>query len=956
MNIDERIKYLHRVYKIQLINPNIENTNDSMITIKIPQSPIIDKLVEDEIELNDNQNNIRFSTKNGNDSCNENAVDELVSHNRDGEYYYIRIKNFDAQTSIYLYLHIFAKSYSYQEDESIFLYRSQPEDFTVTPSPYYEVNDLSINFLQENPDGSKEVRNPENKTINRDYPEDYYFVKKEYNKDSITDTTEIPSETEPEIYEVGQTTLEVHAKQEFKILLSGYISNNDETALGYDTLDNYVGQKMFLIKGHGSAPAFGGETNLFTLYFTNGNSHYRLWVNLNGAMGFVDNNTNQELISRDMNSGKEFGIGYNDIKQIVSDFNPTITSYTQGMMIDAAKITTAVKDINSQTYAQNNITGEKILYDGMSEFLSVGQDFLRTDLKNIRFYHPESNKLLPHYTIDNQEIKQFIFEIPAELMEEDEINFEILIMSTDYQYVNDETIFKYCHNIKELNAIPQGTIKGNLDTINGESVLYATNWDTGGEFGLEVGAFNYRDVIILDNCTSNRRFMRQFLNKNKAIERDAHDSINFGRDIGYYLIEMYINGINTNGLSLSPVEFDMGPDFMIRRFLQAPNKDTFYPQLSKNNYNITGNWNYGSKGQDDYLMYRPWSSSRFNTSLVISMMNPYQTKGYKIITTIGNFYEFKGAYGYWNTTTLPYQYIFDKDVKSKKLKITFDVELPEEVNENEVTGIALSFNRTKTGNETKKDEILQIIVNDEEGEDKKKLNNYTNNETVIYGGLEDKWELENLSDNMTIDFIYGIAGISKDSTTTVSIGNFNLIIFYKFYDFKDYPAFSRHDNKPYLYKKLEVNNGKVKWVAENYSSDTKNTTPVRSRISTDAFDELDKDKINVHMKHKYNPASSMNTEHLFGFISNDPERKSIVGATIDNLNVLLSDGSQIMNERIINHNIIDKKAKMHTNVHSGPNIDKYYEACLKYLPQKVIMQMRDADTAERTIERESEEE
>lgn len=59
-------------------------------------------------------------------------------------------------------------------------------------------------------------------------------------------------------------------------------------------------------------------------------------------------------------------------------------------------------------YVQNGINGEKVLFD-LGDYSS---DKIREDYKNIRFYDENTNKLLKHYMIDNQGIKQFLIEIP----------------------------------------------------------------------------------------------------------------------------------------------------------------------------------------------------------------------------------------------------------------------------------------------------------------------------------------------------------------------------------------------------------------------------------------------------------------------------------------------------------------------------------------------------------------
>lgn len=1024
MNIDERIKYLHRVYKVEISNLNIENTDDAMLIIRMPQNIILDKLEEDDIELNDNKTNIRFSLKEDGD---------LVDHNRNGDYYYIRLKYINAGETISLYLNIFSKSYSYQEDESIFLYQSRSEDFTIEPSSYYEVDGTNINFMQENPDGTKEIRNPENKTINRDHPEDYYAIKKEYDEDNISNVIELPIEEESTIIETNEDnrvsigseelveeigfswrkefsledfnweledgnlkypiTIDINKDNEGHILSAfntetweDYYflpSNNYDEETIMDALKEY---KKLTLHTIGDQEDINALKNPLITFKQTIPKTLQVEAKTEFNINIKEKNTN--TITKTLSELEEGDIivGYNQLSTsfagmgniyifdssedyMVFNLNNGSISFAKGNLSESTPfvyswsstsgITNYDNKINFNIltndpnllnkYINYGINGEKVIFDKLSEFQSLAIDYLNTDYDNIRFYNPNTNKLLKHYRTDNQGIKKLIFEIPYEEMEKDEINLEILIMEKDYQHENNKSIFSDYYNYKE--TIPDILLPW-VDTVNGEQVYYDIAANSNINYALPMNAAPYIDFLAIEHVLNIHLYKRLL----KNIILDDNTGFYIGTDIGTPSI--WLPSENSNGaLQGDATGFTyVGNKWKISRLLANPNKIVYYEDLddmtnvAKRTVNLSNLKNYKK------FYTSRWSGYYTDCSAHLFMQNPYQTTN-KILTVDNlSFMEFTPGNGYW-TTTQPYTYVFDKDIKSKKLKISFDIELPEEINKNEVTGIALTFDRTKTGNEIKKDEILQIIVNDEEGQNKAKLENYINNEMLVYGGIEDKWMLDNFSDNMTIDFIYRIVGISKDSTTQISISNLKIIVFYKFYDFKDYPAFSRHDGKPYLYKKLELDDGNIKWVAEDYDEETKSFNPVKVRMSTDVFGKLDKEKVNIHVKHKYNPASSMNTEHLFGFISNDPERKSIVGAAIDNLDVLLSDESELLSERLINHDTIDKKSMTNAGVHNDTNIGKYYEYCLKYLPRKVIMQsIKEDSEIERTIERESEEE
>lgn len=152
-DVNELIKYLHNIYKITVNNPNPKDTETNTFIGKISKIDILDNI--DGIQLNQTQTNIRFSLKKDGD---------LLEHYLYYGQFFIEFPMFTGNLDIYI--HIFPKSYSYEEKEGIFLYKSEEfngKEITITKTDEYEVKTgdfgLSAQFTQ------KELKYP-------DYPSD----------------------------------------------------------------------------------------------------------------------------------------------------------------------------------------------------------------------------------------------------------------------------------------------------------------------------------------------------------------------------------------------------------------------------------------------------------------------------------------------------------------------------------------------------------------------------------------------------------------------------------------------------------------------------------------------------------------------------------------------------------------------------------------------------------------
>ena len=195
MDINELLQCLHKEYTLTLNNPNPQ-TGSGKITIKIKKSDITENIDE---ELNQTYSNIRFTL--------DDEKKTLLPHNLYYDYYYIKLPFFTTSTQIIL--HILPKSYTYPNDNSVFLFKADMNEAVIEKTPEYQVTivdgNLKIEFLQKEITPGGEVispRKPENMTIKQQDPDDYWIKEDEYNNEDIINLEEIPSDVEPIIYNV----------------------------------------------------------------------------------------------------------------------------------------------------------------------------------------------------------------------------------------------------------------------------------------------------------------------------------------------------------------------------------------------------------------------------------------------------------------------------------------------------------------------------------------------------------------------------------------------------------------------------------------------------------------------------------------------------------------------------------------------------------------------------------
>ena len=299
--------------------------------------------------------------------------------------------------------------------------------------------------------------------------------------------------------------------------------------------------------------------------------------------------------------------------------------------------------------------------------------------------------------------------------------------------------------------------------------------------------------------------------------------------------------------------------------------------------------------------------------------------------------------GYWEKVNNKYVYKFDSEFQSKEAEFTFKgLNL---TGLKEVKKINVGFNRQKTGGYDKRDFELKLIINGEESLNKADISRtHLSNETVVYGGsLDSYWGLNIDEEEIDeIKLIYKVTGDNKDSSCTTTISDLSFQIYYDSYEFDEYPIFSRHQSitkNPYYYNKIETIDNKRTWMADVYPIENGAKKPLKARISK-KLDNLPSN-INLYTKHKYNQSSSMNTEHIIGIISEDSSNTSMTLGIVDNLGMMIDAENEETERLIIYDNIKDKTKSLSLNKHSGNNIDKYFEYCIKYSPEQVIVQSKD---------------
>lgn len=727
--------------------------------------------------------------------------------------------------------------------------------------------------------------------------------------------------------------------------------------------------------------------------------------------------------------------------------------------------------MDESVYIQNGINGEKVLFDKMTEFQSYASEYLRPDLKNIRFYDPDNNKLLKHYLIDNQGIKNFIFEVPYEkvvdnnsddiidtvtifnslsdyegvnfvsaetlanigagantnswtmrfeegsshyalwgsgrnygnlgfydlnnssveirkdhavgeiltaqeiiddgrfadfnpkitsvilhqpswfssirftynLVDESTNDYEILIMPKTYEYEGSTSIFKSIHNFKKTgtstptNGNPVWTIE------NGEDIC-ATQVNR--PVSITIGKFPYKDIVHVQSAWYSGSRSINGTRDDLNMSPNSHDTqpvgvknVAMGTDIG--TPQLYINGENSNTIIRPSGTFSwLQNTWKTSRLLMQNEHLQYY-----DNYNDKENKAEINTQFDDgqYFYWSKWSSGYVNTSLVLGMQNPYQTINKPLevsnLQFIENDYDGNGT---WNILTSEHsQYTYDDDKKSRELKITFDDIDIEDYKD--LLGIVLMFDRKKLGGMDKFDNKVVLEVNGQTSINKSIITKYQEGtETVIYGGVYDKWGLNLTSvpfTDITVSYQIKNGDSNRESVTVVDIYNPTLIVYYKYYDYTDYPIFSHYkaDNK--FYQTIDTINGKKTWIKEPYRLTGANVKiPMPSYLPQ---------KVNVHTNVKYLDSSSWYKQHWYGLGASEPEDEMVLGVN-DKLH-LLSSNFNLYDERIVKLNNRVDNTIGQTSINGEHVRGLYYDFVMKYLQDDIIVQSK-AGTMKRNKE------
>lgn len=211
MDINELIQCLHKEYILILNNPNPESGSGSL-TIKIKKDDILNNISD---FLNQSNSNIRFSLNDENKT--------LLRHNLYLDYFYLKIPYFN--DSFEIILHILPKSYTYLNDDSIFLFKADMEnDVIIDSTPEYDVivddnNTLKAEFLQEEiyeSENNISPRKAENKTIKHEDPDDFWIKNVTYDHENVIGIEEISSDIEPVILNTSKENILMIGKAQLK--------------------------------------------------------------------------------------------------------------------------------------------------------------------------------------------------------------------------------------------------------------------------------------------------------------------------------------------------------------------------------------------------------------------------------------------------------------------------------------------------------------------------------------------------------------------------------------------------------------------------------------------------------------------------------------------------------------------------------------------------------------------
>lgn len=509
--------------------------------------------------------------------------------------------------------------------------------------------------------------------------------------------------------------------------------------------------------------------------------------------------------------------------------------------------------------------------------------------------------------------------------ENPELNLEVLIMPKTYECDGDSSIFSDYYDYKKVDKHPQ--MPGIIGNHDGEQILYCSGCDNDSFTGLPLSKpLLYTELLSIQRASpvNNRRWVKGVQDKKPTPTK----KIEIGTDTGSPSIWLIGEDINGSLQGDASEYTEIGEEWKISRTFYGINKITHYEDVN----NLLNKATRTVPITDEYKVFTEnrWSGASLGTSAHLFMQNPFQSTGE--ILKINNLeiinYENPG-YGSWSLIENNHiRYNFDYDILSKEVEINFnDIEFE---SYNDLTGIMLVFDRKKTGGTDKWDKKVILKINGQTSTNKSKTIKYGENlETIVYGNVNDDWGLDLTSSLFTdIKVDLQITGKdNRDSSCIIDIYNPRIIIYYKYYDFEDYPIFSKYSSNEKFYQKIDIINGQKTWIREPYRE-----TGVNLKIK---MPDYLPNNVNVHTSFKYPESSSWYKQHWTGLTSENINDEMIFGIN-DNMNLINNDFN-LYSERIVkNNNKIDNSVGQSDEKHE--NI--YNDFVIKYLQNDMIVQSK----------------